>query len=88
MGIFNRLLTPSDAAACIAMAGILGGCAAAKPACGIIRIADEACEIYMVEYTDEDGKKVQERVPKHELRMAAARSRRARLARESKTGLK
>jgi hypothetical protein len=61
----NRLLTPSDAAACIAMAGILAACATQQqnPACAPERLAEiesayvlevlEACDGQHLETCDE-----------------------------------
>jgi hypothetical protein len=72
----KRLMTWSDACACIAMAGILGGCAYAKPTCEAVNLANQACGYVIVEYVDDDGQVQRPRVPKSELRAAALRAAR------------
>ena len=56
----------------------IGGCAAVKPACTVIHLADIACETIAVEYVDPaTGQKVTVRVKKSDLTTAvkAAASR-------------
>lgn len=62
----------------VLVTAFLPGCWAAKPACTVVRAADDVC--VMLEYTDpRTGEKVSERVPPAELRMAAMRTRARRL---------